>query len=231
MTIRIPIKKMKMLPTIAKRRYKRVMTRKIHWSSFQMIQTQHHKVYRLVMLQIRVRVTVQMSLLCGDTRTQQNHYRRHLTKKGLYKYLFAKGAFKSGDVFYYSAVLNRLVIADQLPVLRGGFLCEEMGLGKTIECLAVIHCNRRQDEYSTAMRNVLAFKQTALRKKRVEVKQPHEVKKKVYKLVQQMEEYTYYKGKGTLIIAPVSLIGQWEQELDTRSNGNLTYTRYYGARS
>eukprot|EP01083_Nonionella_stella_P247543 858119_1 len=156
---------------------------------------------------------------------------RETDEEGLYKYLFAKGAFKSGDVFYYSAVLNRLVIADQLPVLRGGFLCEEMGLGKTIECLAVIHCNRRQDEYSTAMRNVLAFKQTALRKKRVEVKQPHEVKKKVYKLVQQMEEYTYYKGKGTLIIAPVSLIGQWEQELDTRSNGNLTYTRYYGARS
>eukprot|EP01083_Nonionella_stella_P300066 1022484_1 len=122
---------------------------------------------------------------------------RETDEEGLYKYLFAKGAFKSGDVFYYSAVLNRLVIADQLPVLRGGFLCEEMGLGK----------------------------------KRVEVKQPHDVKKKVYKLVQQMEEYTYYKGKGTLIIAPVSLIGQWEQELDTRSNGNLTYTRYYGARS
>eukprot|EP01083_Nonionella_stella_P032902 90084_1 len=161
---------------------------------------------------------------------------RETDEEGLYKYLFTKGAFKNGDVFYYSAVLNRLVLTDQLTVLGGGFLCEEMGLGKTIECLAVIHCNRRQDEYSTVMRHVVAFKETALRKKRVEVKQntqsiPHKKKKKkVYRFVEETKEYTYYKAKGTLIIAPVSLIGQWEHEVDTRAMG-ITYKRYYGNRS
>ena len=48
---------------------------------------------------------------------------------GLYKYLFAQGHFKNGESFFYSAAMNRLVLADEMPVLRGGFLCEEMGLG------------------------------------------------------------------------------------------------------
>eukprot|EP01083_Nonionella_stella_P117642 350834_1 len=55
--------------------------------------------------------------------------------------------------------------------------------------------------------------------------------KKIYKFVEQMKEYTYYKSKSTLIIGPVSLIGQWENEIDTRTNGKLRYKRYYGQRS
>eukprot|EP01083_Nonionella_stella_P247544 858123_1 len=157
--------------------------------------------------------------------------------EGLYKYLFRKGTFKNGEVFYYSAVLNRLVLTESLPVLRGGFLCEEMGLGKTIECLALIQCNKRSDAYSTGKRLVVAFKETALRKKRVEIKPKKKAisrrindededvdmmmalekkkkkkPKKIYKFVEQMKEYTYYKSKSTLIIGPVLLIGQWEDE-------------------
>merc|ERR1712228_368066 len=56
-------------------------------------------------------------------------------------------------------------------------------------------------------------------------------KKKKYEYKQVEKEYTYYKGKGTLIIGPVTLIGQWENELDTRSNVNISYKRYYGNRS
>merc|ERR1711933_177109 len=86
-------------------------------------------------------------------------------KYGLYKYLFKKGQFKNGEIFYYSASLDRLILSDKLPVIHGGFLCEEMGLGKTIECLALIACNKRKDKYSTSKQNVVAFKESALRKK------------------------------------------------------------------
>ena len=46
-------------------------------------------------------------------------------------------------------------------------------------------------------------------------------------------EYKYYKSGATLIIAPVTLVGQWEKECDERTNGNnkFNYKRYYGSRS
>eukprot|EP00483_Globobulimina_turgida_P004718 UN04727 len=45
-----------------------------------------------------------------------------------------------------------------------------MGLGKTLECLALIACNKRVDKCSTSKKNIVAFKETAIRKSRVEVK-------------------------------------------------------------
>ena len=93
-------------------------------------------------------------------------------------------------------------------------------IGKTIECIAVINANKRKGTFSTALKTVVSFKETAMRKFRYEVKQKNErqnddydfgikrkKKPKKYEFKEVEKEYTYYKGKGTLIIGPVSLIG------------------------
>lgn len=46
---------------------------------------------------------------------------------------------------------------------------------------------------------------------------------------QYFEDYRYFKSRATLIIAPVSLVGQWEKECDQRADGKVDYQRYYGS--
>ncbi len=51
--------------------------------------------------------------------------------------------FRNGDIFY-SSILN----GEEFPIVGGGWLChrcELMGLGKTIEILALTNPNKRAD--------------------------------------------------------------------------------------
>jgi len=72
-----------------------------------------------------------------------------------------------------------------------------MGLGKTVETLAVINCNPRA---------------------------PSDCRGKYID-----GGRTLYRSKATLVIAPVSLVGQWERECVLRSTVPLKLKRYYAS--
>ncbi|CAI6300859.1 unnamed protein product [Periconia digitata] len=89
----------------------------------------------------------------------------------------------------------------------GGILADEMGLGKTIEMLSLIHTHRLQpsidDSSNTAKQLPRLFKSGA-----------------------EVEPAPYT----TLVIAPMSLLAQWESEAEKASNeGTLKTTVYYGS--
>lgn len=121
---------------------------------------------------------------------------------GFMRHLFASGTFQDGTKFQYSPIFEQLIIDGRVPVAHGGLLCEEMGLGKTIISLALIRCNKpKGGGYSSAncLRSTL-----------------HGGK-------------SYYRSSATLIIAPVSLVGQWQTECDEKSARKIRYKCYYGA--
>jgi len=107
----------------------------------------------------------------------------------------------SNDLFYCHAVGS---IARALPkAVRGGFLSEEMGLGKTVELAQLMISTMKEQR-------------------------------------RWMDAASDRPRGGTLIICPVSLIGQWEQELRTRAGfikstekiqkGRTTFHLYHSGR-
>lgn len=85
-----------------------------------------------------------------------------------------------------------------------GLLCEEMGLGKTVESTALILLNPRPAE---------------------------DIGKRISRPLYIMGDHkSMYKAKTTLIIAPNSIIQQWQDEI-TRLAPSLTVTEYKGIKS
>jgi len=129
-------------------------------------------------------------------------YRRERCKNGIYDEFAQKITTQDymRRTFYYSPDFQ-LVSFDPYPRVSGGILCEEMGLGKTIEMMALVNLNpcseKLKDPYT--------------------ITNAHGDKKKIY------------STKATLIVAPTSLVGQWSIELDDKCLTKPRILKYYGS--
>ena len=143
---------------------------------------------------------------------------------GFYRYFYKFGKFKGNEeskkhFYYYSYIFEKLIVDDYLPSIHGGFLCEEMGLGKTVEMLSLINCNKPKHDISSKNKLIIAEREKISKSKwNNETKENDE----------WIEEYIWYKSAATLIIAPVSLVGQWETETKDKCKKELNFNRYYG---
>lgn len=110
--------------------------------------------------------------------------------KGIERHLWHQLDLPSGTTLYYSPLMKTITLQPPGPASTGGFLCEEMGLGKTVETLALVLANPYDDEAGA----------------------------------QSIRRMT----KGTLVICPVSLVGQWIQEAK-KFTPQLSVYMYHGS--
>jgi SNF2 family DNA or RNA helicase len=84
---------------------------------------------------------------------------------------------------------------------KGGILADDMGLGKTVQTIALLLCNPRPPRVESDSK-----------KDKTKLKISNEV------------------GKGTLVVAPVALIKQWESEIETKvlASHRLRVCVYHG---
>ena len=120
-------------------------------------------------------------------------------------------AVKDQDNFYvnpYSGELS-LDFPTQEQHCLGGILADEMGLGKTIECLSLMHTNRSKLDIEASNSPPSLVNNL-----------PRLPKRGVIELAPCT----------TLVVAPMSLLAQWESEAAKASkHGTLKVLMYYGA--
>jgi len=132
--------------------------------------------------------------------------RREKSELGLFEELFTTVPTMNQFTrtkWFYSRPLDCFSF-EQAQVVRGGILCEEMGLGKTIEFLALCNANPAEEPLPAVYPEYRG---------------------------KDKKKHWMYPSRATLVIAPPSLIGQWEIEIQERCKDSPVIVKYYGKRS
>ena len=130
---------------------------------------------------------------------------------GLNELFWEKWSFPDGNSedFYYAPQLGELRLEQPLE-RRGGILSEEMGLGKTIEILALILATKdRQGAASAGSGGNGGLKAN-----------------ECHGVACRKEEEKVVAHGGTLIVVPVHLVSQWLFEIEKAAGGSLSVAKY-----
>lgn len=111
------------------------------------------------------------------------------------------------------------------PDCKGGILADEMGLGKTVMMISLIHSHRvKKSIYSKSSngRGDEDFDEPDVKLETKKMKPNNGIISKSFSAGQKPHA-------GTLIIVPLTLLSQWDSELETHSKtGSISVYLYYG---
>ncbi|CAD6892456.1 unnamed protein product [Tilletia caries] len=108
---------------------------------------------------------------------------------------------------------------------RGGILADEMGLGKTIMMCSLIHANRPRPDGEESSDEEGDDDPDSPRGARL---QQQSIKSAFSGSAGPKGSWTLPRKKATLVVAPMSLVGQWTDELERASEaGTMNVLKYY----
>lgn len=109
---------------------------------------------------------------------------------------------------------------------RGGILADEMGLGKTIQIAALIHANRPDEEGASSQKS--SDTEEDVKPSRSELQKGSG--KLGFGSKKKARRGAPVPNQATLVVAPMSLIAQWRDELVRASKKNtLSVELFYGS--